>query len=104
MAARLPLSLGYRTDLFFARWDGEVLDRGDYFVVRTPQNPGFTWGNFLLFRDAPTRADLDERSPRSWPRLFERELSHCAHRLLAWDRTDGARGAVDAVVQRSLAH
>ena len=45
-------SLGWRTDLIFPRFDGVVTDRGDYLVVRTPSNPGFYWGNFLLL-DAP---------------------------------------------------
>ncbi len=42
-------SLAYQTDLFFPRFDGEVVDRGDYTVIRTPSNPTFHWGNFLLF-------------------------------------------------------
>ena len=46
-------SLGYRTDLFFPRFDGEVTDRGDYIVIRTPSNPTYHWGNFLLFNQPP---------------------------------------------------
>jgi hypothetical protein len=42
-------SLGYRTDLIFPTFDGEIIDRGDYLVIRTPKNPTFYWGNFLLF-------------------------------------------------------
>ncbi len=42
-------SLGYRTDLFVRAFDGVVEDRGRHIVVRTPSNPGFWWGNFLLY-------------------------------------------------------
>jgi hypothetical protein len=42
-------SLGYRTDLIFASFDGEITDRGDYLAIRSPTNPDFYWGNFLLF-------------------------------------------------------
>jgi hypothetical protein len=42
-------SLGYRTDLFFPRFDGIIIDRGSYLVIRTPGNPHFYWGQFLLF-------------------------------------------------------
>ena len=31
-------SLGWQTDLIFARFDGEVADRGDHLLVRTPTN------------------------------------------------------------------
>ena len=49
------LSLGWRTELIFHRFDGEVVARGDHLLVRTPHNPTFYWGNFLLF-DRPPRA------------------------------------------------
>lgn len=50
-------SLGYRTDLIFHRFDGQVLDRGDYLVIKTPTNPTFYWGNFLLFAEPPGDGD-----------------------------------------------
>ncbi len=46
-------SLGFRTDVALRALEGaEVVDRGDHLVVRSPDNPGFWWGNFLLL-DAP---------------------------------------------------
>lgn len=42
-------SLGYRSDLMLLRQEGStVVDCGDHLVVRTPANPGFHWGNFVL--------------------------------------------------------
>ena len=64
------LSLGWRTDLIFARFDGQVTDRGDHLCVRTPANPTFWWGNFLLFRHAPGPGDLER-----WTALFEEEIA-----------------------------
>ena len=64
------LSLGWRTDLIFARFDGEVVDRGHHLCVRTPGNPTFWWGNFLLFRHAPGAGDLDR-----WMALFDEEIA-----------------------------
>jgi RimJ/RimL family protein N-acetyltransferase len=63
------LSLGWRTDLIFARFDGQVSDRGDHLRVLTPANPAFWWGNFLLFRHGPGPGDLAR-----WMALFEEEI------------------------------
>ena len=50
-------SLGYRTDLFFSRLSGEVTDNGEYLCIRTPSNPTYWWGNYLLFKRAPRLGD-----------------------------------------------
>lgn len=65
-----PLSLGWQTDLIFARFDGEVIDRGNHLLVRTPGNPTFWWGNFLLFQHAPGPGDLER-----WMALFDEEIA-----------------------------
>lgn len=64
------LSLGWRTELIFHRFDGEVLPQADHLLVRTPHNPTFYWGNFLLF-DRPPRAGEAAR----WLALFESEIT-----------------------------
>ena len=47
-------SLGFRTDLALRVLEGaEVTDRGDCMVVRSPDNPTFWWGNFLLLAGWP---------------------------------------------------
>lgn len=76
-------SLGYRTDLIFAGFDGEIIDRGEYLVIRTPSNPGYYWGNFLLFQDPPQADDLAR-----WRRLFKQEVGgppKCNHQTFGWD-------------------
>lgn len=48
-------SLGFRTDLALLQHTGsEVEDHDDHLVIRTPENPSYFWGNFVLFAHAPT--------------------------------------------------
>ena len=85
-------SLGYRTDLIFHRFGGEVVDRGHYLVIRTPSNPAYRWGNFLIF-DAPPQPGEYE----TWTRLFALEVGtppRIRHNVFAWDTVDGDNGAV----------
>jgi RimJ/RimL family protein N-acetyltransferase len=89
-------SLGYRTDLMFARYDGEVTERADYVVVRTPSNPSFWWGNFLLFRSPPAPGDLGR-----WRDAFAREIGEgdggaeaVRHMTFGIDSPDGDAGDV----------
>ena len=86
-------SLGYRTDLIFARFHGVVEERGDCVVVRTPSNPGYYWGNFLLFRDPP-----GEGAPAEWKRRFHQEIASrqpARHLAFGWDAPEGERGRVE---------
>lgn len=64
------LSLGWRTELIFARFDGEVTERDDHLVIRTPGNPTFWWGNFLLFDHAPRDGELAR-----WRACFDAEIA-----------------------------
>jgi GNAT superfamily N-acetyltransferase len=86
-------SLAWRTDLIFPRFEGIVTDRGDYLVVRTPSNPGFFWGNFLLFDRPPAEGSLP-----AWKRLFQREIADvqpARHCVFGWDSPTGEAGAVE---------
>lgn len=86
-------SLGYRTDLIFPRFEGIVTDRGDCTVVRTPSNPGFYWGNFLLFARPP-----DADSLPAWTRRFREEIASMQpadHLAFGWDSPEGEAGAVE---------
>lgn len=84
-----PLSLGlnWQTDLIFARFDGVVHDRGDYVVVRSPANPHYWWGNFVIFRKPPVPGDLAR-----WVHIFDTEIRACqpgtGHHTFGIDQTD----------------
>lgn len=84
-------SLGYRTDLIFPAFEGIIEEREDYIVIRTPKNPGYYWGNYLLFRDAPAEGDL-----KRWMALFEEEIAAhqpADHVVFGWDSSDA--GAIE---------
>ncbi len=85
-------SLGYRTDLIFPEFDGEILDRGNYLVIRTPSNPTFYWGNYLLFSDPPGYGD-DVR----WRSIFIEEIGgppDIRHQTFGWDTPSGESGHI----------
>lgn len=86
-------SLGYQTDLIFPSYDGEIIDRGNYLVIRTPTNPSFYWGNYLLFDRPPMEGDY-----QGWQELFAREIgtpSLVTHRTFGWDTTDNEHGVIE---------
>jgi ribosomal protein S18 acetylase RimI-like enzyme len=80
-------SVGYRTDLFVCAFDGIVEDHERYVVIRTPSNPSFWWGNYLLYPEAPAPGDAP-----TWLADHARELPGIPATLLAWDCPDGAQG------------
>jgi len=57
---------GWETDLAVLRHGGSVIeDRGDHLLVRTPDNPGFHWGNLVFVTDEAA-VDAGDR----WVRTF----------------------------------
>jgi GNAT superfamily N-acetyltransferase len=92
-------SLGYRTDLMIRALEGsEVSDRGDYLVIRTPANPTFWWGNFLLL---PAPPELG--APDGWLATFAAEFPGAAHVTLGIDTGDAAGVDADAFAALGLA-
>ena len=65
-------SLGFRTDLALLERAGSTIeDCGDHLVVRTPSNPTFYWGNFLLLDHVPAADRVDawlDRFVAAFPR------------------------------------
>ena len=78
-------SLGYRTDLMVRRLAGSQITEGvGHLVIRTPRNPSFYWGNFLLFPSAPAPGDIE-----GWLDLFAAEFPRADHVAFGIDGTDG---------------
>jgi len=78
-------SLGYRTDLALLRAGGSVVeDRGDHLVVRTPSNPEFWWGNFLLLARVPPPEACE-----GWLARFEAAFPGAGHVAIGFDRPSG---------------
>jgi len=84
-------SLGYRTDLLLLGLSGsEISNTGPYVVIRTPANPSYWWGNYLLHRAPLQPGELERRIGE-----FRAEFPDAKHVALGIDTTDGVLG-VDA--------
>ena len=67
MTGMRELPIGWATDLAVLEHSGSTVeDRGDHFVVRTPSNPNYHWGNCLFVTD-PEAVDDAAR----WTTAFE---------------------------------
>lgn len=78
-------SLSWRTDLALLEQSGsEIESHSDHVVARTPDNPTFHWGNFLLLDRAPTAQEV----PR-WVELFVTAFPQATHRAIGVDDPTG---------------
>lgn len=90
------VSRGYQTDLTLLRVGGSTVeDLGDHLVVRTPNNPSFWWGNFLLLSDPATARDADR-----WLHLFAEAFPGAQHVAIGVDGTRGQPGDLAAYTNR----
>jgi ribosomal protein S18 acetylase RimI-like enzyme len=88
-------SLGYLTDVALRVLEGaEVTDRGDYLVIRTPDNPAFWWGNFLLLAAWPGPG-----SGNSWLARFSAEFPLARHIALGMDSASQDSASQDSAGQ-----
>jgi ribosomal protein S18 acetylase RimI-like enzyme len=90
-------SLGYQTDLLFRSFEGEVIERPDYLILRTPKNPSYRSGNFLIFQDPPKDGDLER-----WKAIFAQEIGtppEYTHFVFALDGFDGNAGNIEPFLQ-----
>ena len=84
-------SLGLSTDLQLLALRGTIVDRGDYLVVTTPDDPGYYFGNLLVLRAAPQVGEV-----AYWTRKFAEELGgngQIHHVTFRWDDISGDVGA-----------
>lgn len=83
-------SLGRRTDFIFARFSGSVVDQGSYTLIKTPSNPGYHWGNYIVFDRAPRAGDLN-----AWKALFDQQFPYYSrphHYAFTWDTLADDKG------------
>jgi len=97
-------ALGFRSELIFHHHDGEVVDlRAQHGcrVIRTPANPTYYWGNYLLFDAAPRAADVQR-----WPALFEELIAArqplSTHRAFGW--LEDSAGEVEGFLAAGYTH
>jgi ribosomal protein S18 acetylase RimI-like enzyme len=91
-------SLGFRTDLALLELGGsEIADRGDHLVVRTPHNPTYWWGNFLLLSAVPATTDTER-----WLERFAAEFPRAEHLAFGFDGVDEHVESLAGFVERGL--
>lgn len=75
-------SVALKTDLALAALRGRIIDRGDYLVVETPDDPGYHYGNLLVLPAAPQPGNVAR-----WLERFSEEFRSPAirHVTLVWD-------------------
>ena len=81
-------SLALTTELALAATRGRVIDRGDYIVVETPDDPGYYYGNLLVMPAPPQVGEV-----AFWTRRFHEHFPHVQHVTLWWDGIRGDAGA-----------
>lgn len=94
-------SLGLRTSLVLDGHRAQVDDHPGFIAVHTPSNPGYYFGNFLLYDRAPQTQDAE-----IWVQDFERifhEHADVRHAAFAWS-IDGQRGAIEGFVVRGYTY
>jgi GNAT superfamily N-acetyltransferase len=93
-------SLGFRTDLMLRRLEGaEITDHGEYLVVRSPANPSFWWGNFLLLPEAALSDAGGDAGGRdrvaTWIARFARAFPGAGHVALGIDTPSAGQDPAD---------
>jgi len=80
-------SMGFRTEIPLLETSGSLVEDHDtHLVVRTPANPDYYWGNFLLLPEAPRTGD----EVGDWLAEHRRAFPEARHRTLGIDRVGGA--------------
>ncbi|HEX2176798.1 MAG TPA: GNAT family N-acetyltransferase [Nocardioidaceae bacterium] len=83
-------SLAFRTDLALLTLAGsEFEDRGSHLVVRTPNNPGYRWGNFYLLGRPPHADEVDAIIA-----TYDADFPRSPHRAFGVDGTANQREAL----------
>jgi ribosomal protein S18 acetylase RimI-like enzyme len=91
-------SLGYRTDLALLELGGsEIEDCGEHLVVRTPRNPSYWWGNFLLLSRVPAAGDTDR-----WLERFAAAFPDARHVALGFDGVHDGVEALAGFAERGM--
>lgn len=91
-------SLAYRTDLALLEEAGsDVEHHPDHVVVRTPANPTYWWGNFVLLARPPAEADVPH-----WLETFTTTHPSSAHLAFGVDGSDGTLADLAAFAAAGL--
>ncbi len=98
--SRTIQSLGLRTELMIASWHAEITDHDGWIVVRTPSNPSYHWGNYVIFKTQPDKSSLS-----GWVDVFRQAITNqqpTMHTLLLWDDVSEHPGDVSAFIEHGF--
>lgn len=93
-------TLGLRTDPAIEGGRAIVSAHEQFIAVRTPSNPGYYFGNCLIFDRAPTAGDGER-----WPELFGEVFASDAgvrHAAFAWSGAGGLQH-IEGFIDRGYA-
>lgn len=97
-APATAVGLGWRTDLALLQQSGTLVeDAGTHLVVRTPDNPAFHWGNYLLLREVPAPG-----SGEQWLAEFVATFPDSAHVAIGLDLPHGSLDDAAPLVEVGL--
>lgn len=93
-------SLSRKTDLIFAKFSGSVANKTNYTLVQTPSNPGFHWGNYIVFDSPPKAGDF-----LKWKSIFEEEFSYYKkinHMVFTWESIPASAGEYQEFIDQGF--
>jgi GNAT superfamily N-acetyltransferase len=91
-------SLAFRTDLALLQLGNSQVERHEsYIAVRTPDNPTYWWGNFLLLQAAPSGTEVP-----AWEVVFTQTFPDAHHRAYGIATAHGSGKDLAALAQAGL--
>ncbi len=86
-------SIGLKTDLFFSEFAGNVNTSKSNILIKTPNNPNYHWGNYIVFYSAPKKGDI-----KKWKQLFNDNFEYYKsphHYSFTWDNINESSLSTD---------
>jgi len=91
-------SIGWQTDLRLRELEGaDIVAGADHLVVRTPENPAYRWGNFLLLPALPPPGEAER-----WISRFSAAFPGAGHIAIGIDGGPGGPQAVEELAALGL--
>jgi hypothetical protein len=84
-------NLGHKTGLFLDRFFAQVEEKDAYYVICSPQDPHYFWGNYLLFKEAPKRGEA-EKMMEAYYQEFSKDQGFAA---ITFDTVDGSEAYLE---------
>ncbi len=96
------LGVGYQTDLIFDKQNGIIEEKNDFYSIRTPDNPDYYFGNYLLLKYSPTNQNKERLS-----KLFEQEIGvppRINHKTYCWSLGPDEKSDVTAFIDDGFSY